>query len=485
MRVPEPPTESDADFMRLALAQARLGAALGEVPVGAVVVHQGRVIGAGHNAPRGGHDPTAHAEMQALRAAAQTLGNYRLDDCELFVTLEPCAMCSGAMLHARLRRVVFGAADAKTGAAGSVLNLFAQRQLNHHTLLQGGLLQAECVGLLSDFFRQRRAQQRALAQPLRDDALRTPESCFAAVPDYPWRGHYSSDLPSLRGLRMHYLDEGGRERAGQQGPTWLCLHGSLTWSYFYRKMIPVWSAAGARVLAPDLVGFGKSDKPKHERWHSLDRHRQVLLEWIERLDLRQIVLVVPVGGGLLDLLGLTLPLADAQRYAGLLLLNTPLAAGEPGSPAAWPAMRPAQAKHRPAALERWLDQIDPPLGAAERAAYRAPFPDCGHRAALRAFATLQPDRLTADAATIAHRAQDFWLHEWRGRSGMVMGRQDPVLGEPVRRELWRQLGQDGAPLLLAQAGQLVPEPGAALAQWAAQQLWPGFCPPGHSMADPR
>ena len=120
----------DARWMRLALAEALAAAAAGEVPVGAVVVKDGTVIGAGRNAPIGAHDPTAHAEVLALRAAARHLGNYRLDDCTLYVTLEPCAMCSGAMLHARLARVVYGAPDPKTGAAGSVLNLFAEPRLN-------------------------------------------------------------------------------------------------------------------------------------------------------------------------------------------------------------------------------------------------------------------------------------------------------------------------------------------------------------------
>ena len=128
----------DECFMRMALAQAAEAAAAGEVPVGAIVVKDGRVIASGRNAPIGLNDPTAHAEIVALRGAAQAVGNYRLDGCELFVTLEPCAMCSGAMLHARLARVVFGAPDRKTGAAGSVLDLFAQKNLNHHTQLCGG-----------------------------------------------------------------------------------------------------------------------------------------------------------------------------------------------------------------------------------------------------------------------------------------------------------------------------------------------------------
>ena len=145
---------TDFTFMALALEQARLALAAGEVPVGAVVVRAGQVIAVGSNAPIGQHDPGAHAEMVALRAAAQTLGNYRLVDCELFVTLEPCAMCVGAMLHGRLRRVVFGAADPKTGAAGSVLDLFADPRLNHQTQVRGGVLAPQCGGLLQDFFKK-------------------------------------------------------------------------------------------------------------------------------------------------------------------------------------------------------------------------------------------------------------------------------------------------------------------------------------------
>jgi len=145
--------------MQLALAQAALAGAAGEVPVGAVVVRDGVVIACGHNAPIANHDPSAHAEMQALRAAARVLGNYRLPECELFVTLEPCAMCAGAMLHARLKRVVFGASDPKTGAAGSVIDLFAQAKLNHQTAVQGGVLAPSCAAVLQDFFKQRRTQK--------------------------------------------------------------------------------------------------------------------------------------------------------------------------------------------------------------------------------------------------------------------------------------------------------------------------------------
>ncbi|MEK9803507.1 MAG: tRNA adenosine(34) deaminase TadA, partial [Curvibacter sp.] len=307
--------------MRAALALARQAAEAGEVPVGAVLVHQGQIIASGHNAPIGTHDPSAHAEIRALREAAGQLGNYRLEDCELYVTLEPCPMCAGAMLHARLKRVVYGAPDPKTGAAGSVLDLFGEARLNHQTAVQGGVLAEACTAVLQDFFQGRREAQRRLSQPVREDAVRTPEARFAQLPDYPWAPNYLSDLPALAGLRLHYLDEGPRDARR----TWLCLHGYPGWSYLYRKMIPVWLAAGHRVVAPDLVGFGRSDKLKKESAHSFSWHRQVLLEFIERLDLRRVVLVVQGAGGLP---GLTLPVEAPQRYAGLLAMNTLLATGD-------------------------------------------------------------------------------------------------------------------------------------------------------------
>ena len=145
-----------AEFMTEALALAADARQAGEVPVGAVVVHEGQIIGRGFNAPISLHDPSAHAEIQALRAAAKALGNYRLAGCTLYVTLEPCAMCAGAIQHARIARVVFGASDLKTGACGSVINLFAEPLLNHHTEVEGGMLAQQCGELLTTFFRERR-----------------------------------------------------------------------------------------------------------------------------------------------------------------------------------------------------------------------------------------------------------------------------------------------------------------------------------------
>lgn len=361
---------SDDDFMRLALAEAQRAAGDGEVPVGAVVVRDGEVIATGRNQPIEGHDPTAHAEIVALRAAARRLGNYRLDGCDLYVTLEPCPMCSGALLHARLRRVVYGARDPKTGAAGSVVDLFGEPRLNHQTKITGGVLAEACGQLLTDFFQHRREQQKSAAHPLREDALRTPDARFADLPGYPWLPRYVSDLPSLAGLRLHYLDEGPADAPR----TWLCLHDVPGWSHGYRQMLPVFLAAGDRVVVPDLIGFGRSDKPKRESAHRFGWHRQVLLELVERLDLQGIVLVLAGRG---TGLGRTLPMAAPGRYQGLLA-------------------------------------VDAGAGMSDRPGEDAPFPDRGHQAALRAFASGWP--APDEMAALAEPLHRFWQDRWHGRT---------------------------------------------------------------------
>jgi tRNA(adenine34) deaminase len=443
---------SDASHMALALEQARAAALCGEVPVGAVVVRQGEVIAVGRNAPLAAHDPTAHAEIVALRAAAQSLGNYRLEDCELFVTLEPCAMCSGAMLHARLKRVVFGAADPKTGAAGSVIKLFAQPQLNHQTEVVGGVLAEQGAQLLKTFFKERRMN----LHPLREDALRTPEERFADLPHYPWAPHYLSDLTSLGGLRMHYLDEGPVNAP----VTWLCLHGNPAWSYLYRKMIPGFLQSGGRVIAPDLIGFGKSDKPKKDDAHHFSWHRDVLLEFIERLDLQRVVLVVQDWGGLL---GLTLPMAAPDRYQGLLVMNTTLGTGDAPLSPGFLAWREMCAKNPQFDVARLFARGNPQMGAQECAAYNAPFPDRGHRAALRAFPAMVPEHPTDGGAEVSRQARAFFRNDWQGKTFMAIGQNDPVLGEPVMRALAADLRGCGEPMVLPQAGHFVQEHGEHIA----------------------
>jgi tRNA(adenine34) deaminase len=445
--------------MGLALAQARMAAAEGEVPVGAVVVKDGQLLATGRNSPIATHDPTAHAEVVALREAAQVLGNYRLDGCTLYVTLEPCSMCSGAMLHARLDAVVFGAPDPRTGVAGSVLNLFANQQLNHQTQVLGGVLAQDCAQLLKDFFKPKRMNM----DPLREDALRTPDAAFAALPDYPWQPHYVSDLPSIPGLRMHYLDEGPRDAP----VTWLCLHGNPAWSYLYRHMIPVWLAAGHRVVAPDMLGFGKSDKPKKDSFHRFDTHRQALLDFIERLDLQKVNLVVQDWGGIL---GLTLPMASPQRFQSLLVMNTTLATGEQPLSQGFLAWREWCQSQPQFDVGKLFLRGNRSMSPEQAAAYNAPFPDKGYRAALRAFPPMVPEWADSEGAAVSRQAQAFWRDAWQGKSFMAIGQQDPVLGEPVMRQLQQTIRGCPEPMLLPDAGHFVQEQGRAIAEAAVRHL---------------
>lgn len=332
--------------MQMALQLAREAAVAGEVPVGAVVVKDGVVVGVGRNSPISSCDPSAHAEMAALRAAASALGNYRLDECTLYVTLEPCAMCSGGILHSRLKRVVFGATDPKTGCAGSVLNLFSMPQLNHQTQVESGVLEEQTSEVLQDFFKQRREQQRESAMPLREDAVRTPDRCFTALQGYPWSPRFVSDLPCLAGLRLHFVDEGPRDSENVN----LCLHPVPGWTYSYRQWITDWIGQGVRVLAPDLIGFGKSDKPKREDAHAVEFHCQYLLEWLEQLSIKSFTLVAPSTEH--PLLQQFMMLAH-DRIRGLLI--QPI--------------------------------TELPNDDAETIALQAPYPDAGHRAAERAFST--------------------------------------------------------------------------------------------------
>ncbi|MEN9475053.1 MAG: hypothetical protein RIS48_1775 [Pseudomonadota bacterium] len=336
--------------MRLALDAARQSAQQGEVPVGAVLVRQGRgtdaaaaseLLACSHNQPIGRHDPTAHAEMLALREAARQLGNYRLDDCELYVTLEPCAMCAQAMLHARLRRVVYGAREPKTGAAGSVLDLFGYRELNHQTEVVGGVLADECGALMQEFFVNRRRQARQAATPLREDALRTPERHFApawqAWPQLQPAASFEQSLPELQGLRLHALDLGPRPAASH----WLALHGPDAWWPQLARWAQSRSEAGERVLLPDLIGFGQSDKPKKPAWHQLEQHLAWLLAWLDSRSVQQFNIAYAPGQQVL-----------AQR----LLEAAPQRVGQ------------------------WLALDGPELGAWTPELGQAPFPDAGHQA---------------------------------------------------------------------------------------------------------
>jgi tRNA(adenine34) deaminase len=445
--------------MRLALEQARKAELAGEVPVGAVVVKDGQVVATGHNLCISHSDPTGHAEIVALRGASATADNYRLEGCTLYVTLEPCAMCAGAILHARLGRVVYGAADPKAGACGSVVNLFELPQLNHQTKVTAGILAQECAAELSHFFVQLRERHRAEAWPLRDDALRTPEKAFVGLPDYPWEPYYVNDLCGLNGLRLHYLDIG----PAAAPLSFLCLHGNPSWSYLYRKMIPVWTAAGHRVVAPDLIGFGKSDKPKRESAHTFEFHRAYLLDLVERLDLHNVVLVVQDWGGLL---GLTLPIEASQRYKGLLVMNTTLATGDAPLPAGFSAWREMCAKSPQFDIGRLFHRGNPHLSAEECAAYQKPFPDAGHRAATRAFPEMVAQPPDHPQSLISRLARDFWSEQWTGKTLMAVGNADPVFGMEVMESLRGHIRGCPEPMVLEEAGHFVPEHGLRIANTA-------------------
>lgn len=347
---------SDAAWMALALEQAETARAAGEVAVGAVLVRDGRLIATGRNAPLARCDPTAHAEIEALRSGAAAIGNYRLDGCTLYVTLEPCAMCAGAMLHARLARVVFGASDFKTGAAGSVLDLFALSALNHRTRVEGGVLADACAGLLQSFFRDRRDASRRAARPLRDDALRTPEGRFAEWPQWAEDGAQVADLPSLDGWRLHYRDLGLPTAAR----TLVALHGWGDWSLWFQPLADALLGGsegmrpGWRLLLPDLIGHGRSDKPKREQVHTMAWHAKVLCEWMDRLRLPPVLLVAAP-----DALALA---AAVSATAGQRVIGT---------------------VECPASAER--EDSEPSL-----ARWRAPYPDPGHQAAWRAFGRPRP-----------------------------------------------------------------------------------------------
>ena len=289
------------------------------------------------------------------------------------------------------------------------------------------------------------------------DILRPPDERFASLPGFDFAPQYIDDLAGLPCLRVHYLDEGDRAAP----VTALCLHGNPSWSYLYRRMIPVFAHAGVRVVAPDLIGFGRSDKPVDPSWHSFERHRDMLLRFIERLDLRNILLVCQDWGGLL---GLTLPHEMPERFTRLLVMNTGLGTGQVTEGfRQWRAYSNSQPD---LPVGRLIQRGKPDMSDAEVAAYDAPFPEPRHKAALRAFPNLVPDGVDAPGAAISREAQTFWRTRWNGDSFMAIGMKDPVLGEAPMRALRATIRGCPAPLEVAEGGHFVQEWGASIASAA-------------------
>ncbi len=293
--------------------------------------------------------------------------------------------------------------------------------------------------------------------------LRTPEERFRALPGFAFEPHYLQDLPAAHGARIHYVDEGPRDADS----VWLCLHGEPTWSYLYRKMIPVFAASGQRVVAPDLLGFGRSDKPVHDAFYTFDRHRDLLLAFVDRLALNNIRLVCQDWGGLL---GLTLPMARAERFAGLLIMNTALGTGDVPLGEGFLAWREYARAHPDLDVAALMQRAVPMLSAAEAAAYAAPFPDVRFKAGVRRFPELLPQTPDAPGAALAREAREWWRSRWQGRSLMAIGLQDPVLGAPVMRHLHAIIRNCPPPLELPEAGHFVQEWGGPLAERALAEL---------------
>jgi haloalkane dehalogenase len=290
------------------------------------------------------------------------------------------------------------------------------------------------------------------------DALRTPDERFAGLPGWHYAPRYVEDLEGYPGLRMHYVDEGPTDAR----VTFLCLHGQPTWSYLYRRMIPVFVAAGHRVLAPDLFGFGRSDKPANEARYTFGFHRDSLKRFLERFDLTHACLVVQDWGGLL---GLTLPMDYPERIDRLLIMNTGLGTGRSPGPG-FDAWRAYAAAHPDLDVAALMLRATPQLTAAEAAAYAAPFPDIRYKAGVRRFPELVPTHPDMPGVDTSRDARDFLAQEWRGESFMAIGQRDPVLGEPVMRALQRQVRGCPEPLLLPQAGHFVQEWGEEIARAA-------------------
>ncbi|HEX6020129.1 MAG TPA: haloalkane dehalogenase [Burkholderiaceae bacterium] len=293
------------------------------------------------------------------------------------------------------------------------------------------------------------------------DILRTPDERFRDLPGFPWAPHDVAILEGFEGLRVHYLDEGPRDAE----VTALCLHGNPTWCYLYRHMIPVFVDAGVRVVAPDLIGFGRSDKPADSGWHSFDKHRAMLMRFVEWFDLKNILLVCQDWGGLL---GLTLPHELPGRFTRLLVMNTGLGTGEVTEGfRLWRAYSNTQSD---LPVGKLLARGKPELTAEEVAAYDAPFPEARYKAALHAFPNLVPDGDAAPGVAVSRRAAEFWSREWAGDSFMAIGMKDPVLGEAPMRALQQTIRGCPPPLEVADAGHFVPEWGAPIAHAALQQF---------------
>ncbi|MGL4312483.1 MAG: haloalkane dehalogenase [Sphingomonas sp.] len=291
-------------------------------------------------------------------------------------------------------------------------------------------------------------------------ALRTPEERFANLPDFDFPVAYVDDLAGYEGLRIAYVDAGPADA----DRVFLCLHGEPSWSFLYRKMIPVFLEPGARVIAPDLLGFGRSDKPALQSDYSFDFHRNYLIALIERLNLQHVTLVVQDWGGLL---GLTLPLAPSiePRIERLIVMNTGIGTGASPGPGfiAWKTYAMSTPDLPVGAL---LKRATPHLTDAEVAAYDAPYPDASYKAGAQIFPALVPVEPDMPGAALGREAVEFWSQRWQGKSFMAIGAADPVLGPPAMERLHKQIRNCPEPMVIPDGGHFVQEWGEPIARAA-------------------
>lgn len=294
------------------------------------------------------------------------------------------------------------------------------------------------------------------------EAKRTPDTHFEDLPDYSFAPNYVDDLPGYEGLRVHYLDEGPQDAAR----TFLCLHGQPSWSFLYRKMLPVFVESGARVICPDWLGFGRSDKPVEDAVYTFHFHRNMMVELIKRLDLNNITLVCQDWGGIL---GLTIPKDMPERFERLLVMNTAIPVGQsPGAGFdAWRAYNRTQPDMDVASL---MKRGTPILSDAEAAAYAAPFPDITYKAGVRRFPELVMTDPDMEGVQTSIVATEWWKTQWQGQSFMAVGAQDPVLGPGQMEALRANIKGCPPPMLVEEGGHFVQEWGEEIAR-AALTTW--------------
>jgi pimeloyl-ACP methyl ester carboxylesterase len=295
------------------------------------------------------------------------------------------------------------------------------------------------------------------------DAVRTPDSRFTNLPDFDWTPKYNDQLSGFEGLRMARIDEG----SGEDAPVFLCLHGQPSWSFIYRKMIPVFLATGARVVAPDLFGFGRSDKPTEDSVYTFAFHRNSLIALIEALDLHNITLVVQDWDGIL---GLTIPHEMPDRFDRLLVMNTVLGLGG-GSTEGFDEWRDFHGEHPDYDMANLFQEYVPGMSDDVAEAYAAPFPDAQFRAGTRRFPSLVMTEPEMEGVEVSRQAAAWWKTEWKGDSFMAVGERDVLIPPWLMKRMHDILGIKRPPLMLPDASHFVQETHGAEVARAALAAW--------------